>query len=320
MKIAIADSNSRKFTDDIIKHWEAKGHEVKYEYGASGPLAQWADIYYIDTLDNNVAYLYKIYHDDSDKQRYEGWDNDKKPLMVCRALDWELWTQAMHKDQDIVNWIDKWICIAPHIEKKLKADSNFGDKLKLIRPGVNLERYTLKKQVTDGFQIGMILGDMWWIKNHTAGLDIFTTLHRQDPKWRLHIRGQQPSDLADYWKPMTEHFLESRGITDAVMFYEHTDDINQWLERIDVLLHPSLKETFCYAIGEAAAKGIPIVCNRFYGSEQIWPGHWLYETHSEAVYMVKNTWAQDRDQYRQYIEENYPLKIMLKEIDEYLGF
>lgn len=321
MKIAIADSNSRKFTDDIIKHWEQKGHEVKYEYGASGPLAQWADIYFVDTLDNNIAYLYKIYHGDPDNQRYEGWDNDKKPLMVCRALDWELWTQAIHRDQDIIGWVDKWICIAPHIEKKLRAEANFSppSKLRLIRPGVNLEKFTLKTTKTDGFQLGMVLGDMWWIKNHMAGLDIFTTLHERDPRWRLHIRGQQPTDLADYWRPMTEHYLESRGIKDVVTIYEHVDDMNQWLEQIDVLLHPSLKETFCYAAAEAAAKGIPVVLNEFYGSRDIWAEEFLYQIHLEAVDMLQDSIGYTDNYYRKYIEDNYSLDKMLKELDEYIG-
>jgi len=322
LKIAVADNCSRKFCNNLIEYWISKGHEVKYESGASEFLAQWADIYYVEWADHNIHYLYGLYHDDPGNNRTPDWDNNKKPIIVCRAIDWDIWTGGMN-DQNLIDWVDKWICIAPHIEKKLRSEHTFREgQLQLIRPGVNLEKFTLKTMETDGFQLGMVLGDMWWPKNHMGGLDIFTTLYQHDNRWRLHIRGQHEG--GEYWKQMYDHYLESRGIKDVVTLYPYVDNMNNWLEQIDVLLHPGMKETFCYAMAETMAKGIPIVFNNFYGSEDIWSNfdRYRYNTHSDAVLTINELKKEivSRSKYwRQYIEQNYSLERMLKEYDQYLG-
>lgn len=314
IKIGIADNNAGKFTTDLQHHF-LKNHKVKYERGASEFIAQWADIYWVDTWDNNIHYLYKLYHGDDGVSRPPDWDNNKKPRIVVRALDWEVWI-GLARDQAMIDWVDQAIVIAPHIEKELHKHNEWGDKIKLIRPGVSLDRFPLKTKETDGFQIGMVLGDMWWPKNHMGGLDIFTTLYRKDPHWRLHIRGQHEG--GEYWKVMYEHYLDSRGIRDAVTLYGSVEDMNEWYEGIDYLLHPGMKEAFCYAVGEAAAKGIKPIVNNFYGSDDIWPSDWRYNTHEEAVKMFARGVKPNND-YRMFIRDNYNNERMFKEIDELLG-
>ena len=323
MKIALADNCGLKFCKDIMEHWITQGHEVKYERGASEHLAQWADVYYVDWVDNNIRFLYDLYHDDPQGCRTENWNNNKKPMIVCRAIDWDVWT-GFGRNQDIIDWVDKWICIAPHIEKKLRAEAHFEEgKLRLIRPGVNLKKFPLKTKKTDGCQLGMVLGDMWWPKNHMGGLDIFTTLYKQNNQWRLHIRGQHEG--GDYWKIMYEHYLESRGIREAVTLYDSIEDINAFYEEIDILLHPGMKEAYCYAVAEAMAKGIPVVVNDFYGSYNIWPDYILYTTHAHAIHKI-NRIQGDVMKYgmgnisgRLYIKKNYNIEQMCVEYDEFLG-
>lgn len=317
MRIAIADNNHRKFTNDLIEHWEKK-HEVRYEPGASEYLAQWADLYYVDTWDNNIHYLYKLYHEQQEIPKDLKWDNNKKPKVVVRVLDWEVWI-GLVRDQSIVDWVDKMICIAPHIEDRLRAELQFtpASKLKPIRPGVNLAKFTLKKKETDTFQLGMVLGDMWFPKQHMMGLDIFHRLWLEDKRWRLHIRGQHEGGN-DFWKIMYEYFLESRGIQEAVVLYPYQEDMNQWLENIDILLHPGQKEAFCYAVGEALAKGIPAVVNDFYGSHDIWP-EWLYQNSEQAIQKIKEyNKGGGQLEPRSYIKQHYSLDRMLKEIDAIL--
>ena len=314
-KIAVADNCGRKFSDDIIKHWETK-HEVRYERGASEILAQWADIYWIDWSDNNIHYLWKLYNGDPDGNRPDGWDNNRKPLIVCRAIDWEVWI-GFARSQNIVDWVDKWVCIAPHIEKKLRAEAKYSppSKLKLIRPGVNLDKFTLKKQDTDGFQIGMVLGDLWFPKQHMMGLDIFHQLWKEDKGWRLNIRGK--NEGGEYWPVMYDYYIESRGLQDAVTLYSPVAEMNSWYEGIDILLHPGMKESFCYAVGEALAKGIKVVCNDFYGSRDIWPHSILYQNSNEAIEMIITKQEHEiPGWFRSYAPD---VKQMLKEIDSFLG-
>lgn len=319
MRIAVADNTGKKFCQDIIDHWEKKGHEVKYERGASEYLAQWADIYYVEWLEGNINYLWKLYNGVDGVSRTPDWDNNKKPKIVCRMIDWDVWNAYVpFYEQQYIDFIDQGICIAPHIEKYIleKAPSWKG-KLKLIRPAVNLEKFTLKKKKTNGYQLGMVLGDMWMPKNHMGGLDIFNTLYKENPKWRLHIRGQHEGGTP-YWEVMYNHYIESRGLRKVVTLYPPQDDMNTWYENIDVLLHPGMKEAFCYAVGEAMAKGITPVVNDFYGSRDIWPHDYLYQTHQEAIEMLHLP-KEEPKKLRKYIEDNYSIERMMREYDNLLG-
>jgi glycosyltransferase involved in cell wall biosynthesis len=325
VKIALCDNNGLKFCSDLIPHWTARGHEVRYERGASEFLAQWADIYYIEWIDGNLNYLLKLYADDPGHNRTKDWDNNKKPKIICRMIDWDIWCGYVpFYAQEYINFIDKAICIAPHIEKYiLEKALGYKEKLKLIRPGVNLDKFPLKTKKTDGFQLGMALGDFWpQAKNHMGGLDIFTTLYNLDNRWRLHIRGQH--EHGEYWPYMYEHYLNSRGIRDAVTLYAPLDDMNVFYENIDILLHPGMKEGFCYSVAEAMVKGIPVVCNQFYGSENIWPQTILYKTHLNAVEMISGIKNKKHPEnypqiLRKYIEDTYNMERMLNEFDEFIG-
>lgn len=313
MKIAIADNNNRKFTADLIKHWTDKGHEVKFETGASEYLAQWADLYYVDTWDNNIHYLWKLYHGIEGVSRTPDWDNKRKPTIAVRALDWELWIGLM-RDQTIVDWVDKIIFIAKHIQEKVNTEVQISSlKQALITPGVSIERFTVKEKQTNGFQLGMVLGDMWKYKNHMGGLDIFTSLYELDKRWRLHIRGQHENGMYDpaNW----DYYLQSRRIQDVVTLYPPIGDMNQWYENIDILLHPGQKEAFCYAIAEATAKDIPVIANDFLGSHDIWPTEMLYQTHAEAVEKIV---CQPRSK-RDFLLKHYTNERMFAQMDSFLG-
>ena len=319
MKIAIADNCGLKFSQDILDHWVAKGHEVRYERGASEVLAQWADIYYVEWIDGNLNYLWKLYNGATDVSRTEDWDNNKKPKIVCRMFDWDIWCEYIpFYQKEYMDFIDVAICIAPHMQQRiLEKAPGYKDKLHLIRPGVNLEKFTLKEKQTDGFQLGMVLGDFWpQAKNHMGGLDIFTSLYRRDNRWKLHLRGQH--EVGQYWPYMYEHYLDSRGIRDAVTLYAPVYDMNQWYENINILLHPGMKETFCYAVGESMAKNIPVVVNEFYGSRDIWPEYILYQTHEQAIAMIQKIDEKNKSN-RTYIEQYYNVKQMLAEFDTLLN-
>lgn len=318
MKIAIADNTGLKFLQDVYDHWVAQGHEVRYERGASEHLAQWADVYFVEWIDGNLNYLWKLYNDPQCENRTPDWDNNKKPKIICRMIDWDIWCGYIPTtDPKYIDFCDTIVTIAPHMKRKLMANGVPESKIKLIRAGVNIEKFPLKTTKTDGFQLGMVLGDMWWPKNHMGGLDIFTQLYRRDNRWRLHIRGQHEG--GEYWPVMYEHYLESRGIKDAVTLYSPINDMNEFYEKIDVLLHPGMKETFSYACGEALSKGIPAIVNEFYGSREIWDSEMIYQTHDEAVKKIEAQWKRYvNPNFREYIKQYHNVTTMLTEFDKLL--
>ena len=61
------------------------------------------------------------------------------------------------------------------------------------------------------------------------------------------------------------------GVGDRVVFHGFTDQVPQLLARADVLVHPSLSETFGYALVEAAQAHLPVVAVATPQSEHLVP-------------------------------------------------
>lgn len=309
MKIAIADNNALKFCKDVRDHWLAKGHEVRFEIGASEILAQWADLYYIEWWDNNLHYLWNWYQENPQA---------KKPTIVVRAIDWDVWCSYVPTSQQYVDFIDKCLVIAPHMYDELEKRADFGNKLHLICPGLDASRFSFRERDGKGNKIAMMTGDIWQMKNVMEGLMIFAEADLKWPekKFELHWRAQY-ADHATYMKVAVEHFIKSRGLEDRFHLYSPVNSINEWLEPMDFLINPSIKEAFSYSVAEAMAKGIKPIINNWYGAVDIWP-RFLYNTVSQAVEMIG---ASDYDSasYRRYVEEQYPLSTMLEFYDKLLG-
>lgn len=316
MKIAIADNCTLKFSRDLKEHWEKK-HEVRYEIGASEWLAQWADLYYIDWWDANLAYLWKLYNGVEGVSRTPDWDNNRKPKIVVRAIDWDVWCGFVPTSQQYVDFVDKVICIAPHIERFMRTQAEFGDKLHVIRPGVNVDRFSFRADRL-GYNVAMVTGDIWMMKNAMEGLTVFNSLVRRYPElpWKLHWRGQL-ADHARYMQHAIDYFIDSRRLKDRVVLYPPVNDMNEWYEQMDFILHPSIKEAFCYAIGEAMTKGIKPVIYDWLGSKDIWPRECIYQTVDEAIDIFMG--PRTPEVYRQFIQENYPIERMVRQYDELLG-
>jgi len=316
-KIGIADNQALKFDASLKEHWEKKGHEVKYEFGASEVIFQWCDLYYVNFFDNNIHYLYKWHKDNP---------NIKKPTIVVRALDWDVWC-GLARDPEMALWIDKVITITPHIKKKLLAENTAykEDKVALIRCGVNLEKFTFKKSF-GGYNIVIPCSEIdWHLKNVSEGFKIFAMLKKKSDKpWKLFVRGKWCQ--AEYFKVFHEDLIDKLGIRDdTTLTTSPVPDFNQYLEQMDYCLHPSYKEAFSYATGECAAKGIIPVLNHWYGAEDTWPKEWLYNTPDEAVEKILN-WEKDkkmadveRAYCRSYMENHYSLEKMCSEYDRILG-
>lgn len=305
-KIFVNDNASQKFSGMIMEEWTKQGHEVRFELGANPEVAQdWADIVFVDFLDNN-AYCY-----------FNNFTPIKK--LFVRAIDIDVW-MGRHRDPKFWNYISGLITISEPLYRKVQKEAlmdgcNIEDKLHLVRPGVDVDKFTFKKRNGSTHKIAMVTGDFWEMKNYIEGFRIFQMLQLQDPgiPWELHIRGQHHS--RDMEQVMKEHIVNRQ--TPGVFIYDQVDDMNEWYEDKDFILIPSLKEAFSYAGAEAMAKGIKPIFNNWWGSDTIWPKKYLYNNLFEALDMFKGEY--NSEEYRQYIEENYTLDRMMKGLNEVMS-
>jgi len=89
----------------------------------------------------------------------------------------------------------------------------------------------------------------------------FSKAARQNKKLHLHILGVI-EDKA-YYKTV-KSFLASHDLTGRITFHENLDDqeVAAHLERCEMLVHPSVHETFGLVIAEAMAAGVPVIVRR----------------------------------------------------------
>ena len=307
MKIGIADNLNLKFDRPLKEYWEKK-HEVRFELGANPKILEWADVYYVNVWDHNIHALWSWVNEGKCK---------KKAKVICRALDWEVWV-GMARCPTVGKFVDEVVSIAPHIKKKLEAENpSMAGRVHLIRPGIELDKFTLKKEF-GSYNIIMPVNDIdWYMKGTMEGLKIFKMLvDKSDKPWKLVVKGRFTKPEID--RANLFHFVEKAGIKDKVTFDDvHSPDFNEFLEQFDYCLKPSLKEAFSFVTAECAAKGIKPICNWWIGADGIWPEHWLYLNLNKAVDDFLK--PSEPRKYRSYIKVNYDVERMFKQFDELLS-
>ncbi len=100
------------------------------------------------------------------------------------------------------------------------------------------------------------IGRLHGLKGFSLGLHAFACFHRRHPHSEYWIIGDGPE------RQYLEHLAVRLGCRDAVRFWGSLprQEVLARLADIDVLVHPSLHESFGYVVIEAMAAGTPVIC------------------------------------------------------------
>ncbi len=105
-------------------------------------------------------------------------------------------------------------------------------------------------------RLAMVLNGWGPLKNPQSALIAFSLLRRRVPDAELSLFGYdyEPGASAQRW-------ADARGVAAGVTFVGSLPhaQLMQALGRADVLVHPSLEETFGMAVAEAMALGVPVI-------------------------------------------------------------
>jgi len=314
-KIYVFDS-WKKFWSGLISRWREQGHEVKTGPYWGPDLVEWSDI--------------SIFHPVQDNLQKASKKQEKPPntIIIAEAIDVDIY--AGHPGA--VNWsyVDHLVFMSDHMreyaEKRFKSlPANLPRHV--IPGGIDLDKFMLKKAETSGCEIAWI-GRLWIAKNIFSAFQIFNQLiqERPDAPWRLHIRDDGKYHPPTWWKRHCNAYLKANpALAKRIIWTPRAKDMNEWLEDKDFLLQTSFKEAFAYCVGEAAAKGIQPVIQMTTGVLDIWPEDWVFQTHSEAVDMIVNSWefgknvGEAKERFRAYIAGRYPLEARVKAFSELVG-
>ena len=93
-------------------------------------------------------------------------------------------------------------------------------------------------------------------------LKYFTTIQKEIPS-KLMMVGEGPE------KAIAEKLCEDLGISDKVIFFGNSNDINQILKYSDLFLLPSETESFGLAALEAMAFNVPVISSNSGGIPEV---------------------------------------------------
>lgn len=322
MKIALFDPYRGKFTSDMVKWWEAHGHEVRTDpQGYYNPeMVDWADIVWFDTVSNNLISATNpeqaLIDEWRAEQRKGEWDihlmDMSQKKVIVRAIDIDVWS-GHHAS---VKWdaVNACIFIAPHIRDIMMADSRPQDSnmnIYNVPHAIDLSKWTFKER-EPGFNIAVV-AEIWESKGIDYVLQIALKLKMLDSRYKITYLGKEQ----DYhWhRHYRAQFIEENQL--PIEFVDWVDDLDGWLEDKNYLLHASTKEAFSAATAEAAAKGIKPVLHAFGGYKPLWgDSGWIWQGIDEAVDMIANN-EYDSKAYRQYlIDKGYDLDSMMQKFEQ----
>jgi glycosyltransferase involved in cell wall biosynthesis len=124
--------------------------------------------------------------------------------------------------------------------------------------------FLLQRTVEPGRQRVLMVCNGWGAhKNPEPALEAFAAVARQVPVAELVVLGHGfgPGGQAEQW-------WRAHGLTGQVRFIGPVPyaQVLQWMAQSELLLHPSLEESFGAVIAEAMAVGLPVVAGRASGA------------------------------------------------------
>ena len=177
---------------------------------------------------------------------------------------------------------DYWAC------SRLAADWLFGpqiprDRISIIKNAIDVEKYRFNMQkrskirdqlnLGDAFVLGTI-GRLSYLKNHSFLVDLFSRFHQKYPHTKLLIVGD-----GELRGDLSRQILD-KNLERDVLLLGWKNDVENYLQAMDVFLLPSRFEGLGIAAVEAAASGLPCIV-----SDQV----------PEEVALVGNIWHEQLD-------------------------
>ena len=179
-----------------------------------------------------------------------------------------------------------------------------------IPSGVNLDRFSFIDKPR-GKNIAF-LSNLRLVKNPAMILQCMQKLHFIDPEYKLFFAGQfQDGSLEQYLR----HMINALGLNDVVFFENWQRDVHVWFKDKHYVASTSIIESQGMGLLEAMSCGIKPVIHNFPGASEIFKPEYLFNISEEFCQQILSDSYEPRE-YRRFVEDNYPLKKQLVDINK----
>lgn len=159
--------------------------------------------------------------------------------------------------------------VSPHVAEHFRRYFRYRHPIHIVPNALPSEAFELGKrrlelQRRGPFTIACALTGWQGLKNGPVALKAFAMLRKSVPAARLLLFGQ------DYaMGGPAETWAQRRGLAAGVEFAganSHRDVLKRLADEVDVLLHPSLEESFGMTVAEGMALGLPVIGGKASGA------------------------------------------------------
>jgi glycosyltransferase involved in cell wall biosynthesis len=295
------------FIGDIESHL-SKRHQVQRYKGTNKSemmhALEWSDIAWFDWCDEVLVEASRL---------------PKMCRIVARLHGHEVFSSTPER----INWdnVDDLIFVARHrrdhlLERIPGLEENV--RTYLVRDGIDLRRYKVPQEKGYGKSMCFV-----GYLNHRKGITLLLQCVRRlldfDNEWKLYLRAD-PDDLR--YKLAVDHMIRELRLTENVEYVPWVPDLNQWFEKMDIIVSTSIDESFSHPVAEGMAAGVFPLIFAWQEARDIFPPDCIFTTPREFVSLVRNWMTSDRKlqsaMARRFIEDNYSLERQLAEIDTLL--
>lgn len=297
MKIAIFD-HVKKFTPELVEHWQKMGHEVKVDRYFDPGLVHWADTTFFEFCDISIQ---RASHKEDSM-----WGPNPQPLnknIIVRLHDIDAWVG--NHNGVVWDWVNHLVFVADHIKDKVTREVKIPETTKIhkIRHGINPDKFIFRNKPR-GNKIA-------WVGNisHHKCIELALQVLAENPEYELHAAG---STLGSWELAYVNSFVERNNL--KFFHYPSIDNVNSFLEDKDFILLTSFKEAFNYATGEGMTKGLKPIIHHFFGAETIWDKKYIWDKISEVRPMLEGDF--NPQEYHDYMDKNYNFQEYLSNYDK----
>ncbi|MEI6789043.1 MAG: glycosyltransferase family 4 protein, partial [bacterium] len=195
----------------------------------------------------------------------------RTPYVVTTIHTVAGWAQPLKLrigNQLLQPFTDRIVAVSESVRRSLIRQGFPRDAIQVIYNGICVERFRRSTSVAgdrkrlglnpDGPLVGMI-GRCSPEKGGSDWVQMMATLARSDARVQGVLVGNGPEQAS--WRALAT----AEGVADQIRFVGIKTDIVPWLAVMDVLVCPSIQESFGIAALEAQAAGVPVVATRVDG-------------------------------------------------------
>jgi len=292
----ICQKGLETFIEPIVKEFEKfEQYQTRRYYVQTQQeiiaAVKWADNIFIEWANEVCIFATQIY------------DLRKKGVIVRLHSYESLSPMPQQIDWTIVDYL---VFVAPHILEIVKKHIPDIEKrvcTKIIYNGIDIEQIEPNK-VLNMYDIAYVC-NISHKKEPALALQIMAELVKVNTEFKLHIAGKFQDERYEIYM---KYIAKEMGIEDNIIYYGFVPDMIEFWKGKGVILSTSIHEGHPMNIMEGAARGLRPVMHNFYGSKELYPADWLFNTVNEAVDLIMGkSLLQNSDRhpidYRNYIAE-----------------